>query len=244
MEVIVRADGSVCPKCGGTGIIVTEAAEAKKCDCGAWQELQYRQACERARITNRNIKKRLDTFVASGGDPEKLAIKNAATSYANTFTPDDKGLLLRGGVGTGKTHIAVGVLKRVLYRGHSGLFCNVTDFLQRLKNSYSLGASSFGRKSGDAEDERDVMEEMQEVDLLVLDDLGAESPSAWSQDRIYLIVNSRYEMAKPMVVTTNCTDAELHEKIGPRTLSRLWEMCEVLDFPDGDYRREKMRQNL
>ena len=94
-----------------------------------------------------------------------------------------------------------------------------------------------------AVDGSELLDELVAPDLLVLDDLGAEATKGWINDKIYLIINRRYELDRPIVVTTNLDLAELERKLGERTASRLWEMCDaeaLFEFPDVDYRREHM----
>lgn len=221
-----------CPKCGGYGLIVGEDGGVRRCDCGLWEDKQLGFALERARIPNRFLGKTMESFKVPKGDGERREIKKIAGSYAQAFTPDEQhGLLLRGGTGTGKTHVATAILHEILRNGFSGLYCNVTDLMARLRASYDRHSS---------DNEEAILEELVETDLLVLDDLGAEIPTAWVRDRLYLVINRRYEAARATIVTTNCDDGELRERIGDkmgeRVVSRLHEMCEIVVFPEGDYR--------
>jgi DNA replication protein DnaC len=121
----------------------------------------------------------------------------------------------------------------VLDRGFHGIYCNVTDLLDRLRGSYRQGAD---------EEEAEILADMEGAELLVLDDLGAEKATDWVRDRLYLIVNRRYENSKPLIVTTNCDDVELRDRVGPRIVSRLYEMCAPVDkFPEEDYRYARLR---
>ena len=77
------------------------------------------------------------------------------------------------------------------------------------------------------------------VDLLHLDDVGAENTTPWVLEELYSIVNTRYEEQRSMVITTNLTDPEqLREQIGPRTVSRLDEMCDDIPVFGPDRRAE------
>jgi DNA replication protein DnaC len=75
------------------------------------------------------------------------------------------------------------------------------------------------------------------VDLLHLDDLGAEKTSAWVLEQLYSIVNARYEAQKSILITTNLQREALAEQIGERTVSRLEEMCEILPLTGADKRK-------
>ena len=107
------------------------------------------------------------------------------------------------------------------------------DFFTRLRDTFA----------GDTEyDEMDLLDKVARVNLLVLDDLGAEQPSVWKLDRLYALVNKRYEQNSPIIVTTNKLDVnDLEDFIGPRIVSRLCEMCQIMDkFPNADYRKKDL----
>ena len=223
----------VCSRCAGTGLIAHPDGSSEICPCGAWEKAQSRSSVNRARIPKRYLGKTLDSFENRKGDPVRTALKQGAKSWATDFANADRGLLLHGVTGCGKTHIAIGILHEVITRGHSGLYCNVTDLLTRLRHSYHSEAE---------EREERILEEADNVDLLVLDDMGAEAVTDWVRDRLYLIVNRRYESQKLLIVTTNCDHAELRERIGRRTASRLYEMCEdSFEFPHDDFRWSHLR---
>ncbi|MBI5154380.1 ATP-binding protein [Candidatus Poribacteria bacterium] len=225
--------GEPCPHCGGYGLIAAPDGTVSKCECGQWDGLQAGLGLRRARIPRRFAGKNLATFKGSSRTKAGEA-RRIAESYASSFSAtEEKGLLLRGGTGTGKTHLAVGILAEVIRRGYSGIYYNFTDLLAQFRDSY---------RSTTEPGELDMLEEMDAADLLVLDDLGAEMLSDWVRDRLYLIINRRYEIARPMIITTNCDDYELRERLGPRVVSRLYEMCATLDkFPEEDYRYAHMR---
>ena len=223
-----------CPKCSDTGLIFNAAGMLAPCDCGKWEEMQCAARYHAAQIPPRFRNKRLDSYEARRGETGQQEVKSSAKSYAQGFnTREHKGLLLRGSTGVGKTHIAVGILMEVLDHGMSGLYCNVTDLLSRLRDTYQQGSS---------DKEGEILEDLDRVDLLVLDDLGAEKSTEWVLDRLYLVVNRRYENARPLIVTTNCDDAALRERVGARIVSRLYEMCMLIDqFPEQDHRMSRMR---
>jgi DNA replication protein DnaC len=83
----------------------------------------------------------------------------------------------------------------------------------------------------------DLLEQLKRVDLLHIDDVGAEKTSPWVLEQLYSIVNSRYEDERAIMITTNLERAELAEQINERTVSRLEEMCEILPLSGSDRRR-------
>lgn len=228
---------SVCEKCGGAGFILTEKG-AVPCECRADQLLRMRLAS--ASIPPRYKNKSIDTF--KGNDKKRKALRNEARAYVKSFKPRRKseikqGLLFIGCTGCGKTHLSVGILNAVIQKGNTGYFCNVVDFFMRLRDTY-YGDTNY--------DEKDMIDKVNSVDLLVLDDLGAEKPSEWIRDRLYTLVNRRYESNLPILVTTNKRDVEeLSDHVGERVVSRLCEMCAVLDnFPNEDYRMKGLDLQL
>jgi DNA replication protein DnaC len=85
------------------------------------------------------------------------------------------------------------------------------------------------RRTYDAEPGQDsylaLFELLTSVDLLHIDDLGAEKRSDWVLEQLYALVNERYESQRSILVTTNLDEAALEDQIGPRTVSRLVEIC-------------------
>jgi DNA replication protein DnaC len=138
-----------------------------------------------------------------------------------------RGLWLMGDVGTGKTTLAMLVSKAALEAGRSVAIYSLPRLLAEL------------RKSFDEDSDRsflELLDRLAAVDLLHVDDLGAERTSPWVIEQLYSIVNSRYEEERSMVVTTNLQREELVEQIGERTVSRLTEMCDELPLFGHDRR--------
>lgn len=225
---------AVCEKCHGYGYLIVEGV-AHRCDCGLLDTISGKARFGTADIPRRFATKDFNNFKVEKGDKERAAILNLARNYATTFNAEEnEGLLLRGIPGSGKTHIAVAILKEIIRRGHTGYYANFNDLLSRLRESYNQAGG---------ETEAGLLAVVDSVELLVLDDVGAESTSDWVRDRLYLIINRRYENAKPTIITTNCDEAELEARIGPRTASRLYEMCATAfpPFPRQDYRKLQMK---
>src|SRR5690606_27627521 len=127
----------ICPDCGGTGILFTADGESSKCPCGAFDRARLADRIGAARLPKKYLTRTLETFAVEKGDALRASLRQGAMSFADTIEDHDRGLLLRGVTGCGKTHIAVGILHRAMDAGFSGLYCNVTDLLTRLRASYS-----------------------------------------------------------------------------------------------------------
>jgi DNA replication protein DnaC len=145
-----------------------------------------------------------------------------------------KGVWLYGDPGTGKTTLAMLVSKRALELGHSVAIYSLPKLLARIRRTYD---SEPGGDSYLA-----FFERLTSVDLLHIDDLGAEKRSDWVLEQLYALINERYESEQSILVTTNLDEPELKEQIGSRTVSRLVEMCGECMVPmHGEDRREPMQ---
>jgi DNA replication protein DnaC len=142
------------------------------------------------------------------------------------YEATSNGLLLMGPVGTGKTHLAVAVMRAI----QAGVLISAIELLQEILESYRTHAGC------------PRLELARDTELLVLDDLGAEASGDWATREIFELIGYRYEMALPLIVTTNCTLASLGKRLGPRTVSRLSEMCEVVQLSGPDYRIKKAKR--
>ena len=103
--------------------------------------------------------------------------------------------------------------------------------------------ATFDAQAGE-ESYADFFERLCEVDLLHIDDLGAEKQTEWVLEQLYALINERYEREKPIVVTTNLSQEELETQIGERTVSRLIEICgEALPLWGEDARQKPRLRN-
>lgn len=146
-----------------------------------------------------------------------------------------RGLYFCGDVGTGKTHLAVAVLNELIHRKRvPSLFVTVPEFLDNVRGAYNVP----GR------DMDEWMEAVKNAEFLVLDDLGSERPSAWVQERLFVIVNHRYREALPTVFTSNIGPKDLAAQLGERTASRIIAMCDWISLEGEDYREAEVRRGL
>jgi DNA replication protein DnaC len=153
-------------------------------------------------------------------DKGRAPVLTAVRAYADAIGENldqGHGLWLMGDVGTGKTTLAMLVSKAAAEAGRTVAIYSLPRLLARIRRTY------------DAESGEDsylqFFERLTSVDLLQIDDLGAEKSSDWVLEQLYALVDERYESQRAMVVTTNLDQASLEEQIGPRTVSRLVEIC-------------------
>jgi DNA replication protein DnaC len=141
-----------------------------------------------------------------------------------------RGLWLMGNVGTGKTTLAMLVSRAALNAGRSVAIYSLPRLLAEIRTTF------------DESSERSyvqLLDRLAAIDLLHIDDLGAERTSPWVLEQLYALINARYEYERSMVITTNIIDPdELCEQIGDRTVSRLTEMCDQIPLDGNDNRLE------
>ena len=187
-----------------------------------------------AKIPPRYRSCELETFVTYPNE-KLLKTVERARRFIDAFPVVDKGLLLIGPPGIGKTHIAVAVLRQVvLDTGVRGLYYDTRHLLTTIRSTYNPVTRT---------SEVDILRPVMEAELLVLDDLGAERPTDWVEETMNLIVNTRYNDRRPTIFTSNYEDVEdledldsLLVRVGFRMHSRLREMCEFLEYSGPDYR--------
>jgi len=169
-----------------------------------------------------------ETFIPEGYglNEEKRHNLRAAYETALEFAREPKGwLILKGGYGCGKTHLAAAIANYRVSRGHPVIFAVVPDLLDHLR-------ATFSPSSPTTYDER--FERIRTAPLLILDDLGTHSSTPWAQEKLYQIFNYRYNAQLPTVITTN---HDL-EEIDIRLRSRMADpaLCRIVTILAPDFR--------
>jgi DNA replication protein DnaC len=213
-----------CPLgvCDGSGWILGPEDVARPCECRA-----PRLARRRAKGVASTIPKRfrgvsfdrppVSDMAQSKGSAEVVKAVRAFTDAIDENLNAGRGLWLMGDTGTGKTTLAMIVSKAAVEAGRTVAVYSLPRLLARIRRTYDgeAGEDSYLQFFG----------RLTSVDLLHIDDLGAEKSSDWVLEQLYAIVDERYEAERSMVVTTNLDQSSLEEQIGPRTVSRLVEIC-------------------
>jgi DNA replication protein DnaC len=216
-----RADAS-CPLgvCDGSGWVPLEDDPNTSRPC----------ACRERRV-NRSLSGRMGTgipkrFRGVSFDRKPICdLDRHVLSHVRSFVRDidarieaGDGLWFTGDLGTGKTSLAMLVSKTALDAGHSVAIYSVPRLLAEIKDTYD-------RDSGDSY--MQLFRRLCAVDLLHLDDLGAERSTDWVLEQLYSIVNERWQEQRSIVVTSNLMDLDaVREQVGTRTVSRLLEICD------------------
>ncbi len=216
--------------CDGSGWIEVDDLSARPCECRA-----LRAKRKQSRRLGTGIPKR---FRGVGFDRQPIAdMDPALTREIRSFVRDiggnldaGKGLWLFGDVGTGKTSLAMLVSKAALESGRSVAIYSLPRLLSDIKETYEdRSQTSY----------MELFERLVGVDLLHIDDLGAEKRTEWVLEQLYSIINERWQEQRSVVVTTNLLDVdELRAQIGPRTVSRLHEMCALIPIMGRDRRMQ------
>jgi DNA replication protein DnaC len=214
--------------CDGSGWIETEPGTAKPCAC---RGIKAKRAASRKLGTG--IPKRFrgvgfDRQPIADMDKGLLTPVRAFIRNIDDNLEEGRGFWFFGDVGTGKTSLAMLVSKSALEAGRSVAIYSMPRLLADIKETY------------EDRSERSYMqlfERLCSVDLLHIDDLGAEKRTEWVLEQLYAIVNERWQEQKSMVVTTNLLDPEeLRAQIGARTVSRVTEMCVQIPIMGRDRR--------
>src|SRR5690625_1693087 len=158
---------------------------------------------------------------------ELAKAKQDITNYINEFD-GTKNLLLHGSYGTGKSHLSIAVTKELMEKGFQCLFLSLPKLLTKIKETYN--------NKGVTEDE--LLDMIQRVDLLVLDDLGAEHNTDWVNSKLFEVLDSR--AGKATIYTTNLNSKDLRERINERNFSRIMENTQVIRMNGRDYRRKEL----
>lgn len=219
MSRVMRSANEPCPyeECDGSGFVIDEVARTTSiCRCRP-----QRLAAAKAHKLSSVIPKRY-AGVSFDRSPVTL-IDPGVVSEVRRYCDDveanlerGQGLWLMGDVGTGKTTLAMLVSRAARMAGKTVAIYSLPRLLSELRKTFDESADMSYLQ---------LMDGLIGVDLLHIDDVGAEKTSDWVLEQLYAIVNGRYEDQRSVVLTTNLDPMALEDQIGARTVSRLLEMC-------------------
>ncbi len=209
-----------CPLglCDGSGFLVEEATNtARDCDCRPGRIASARTRSLAGRIPRRYQGVSFDRPPVSDlarTAPEQIRAVRRYVQAIDENLDAGRGLWIHGDVGTGKTTLAMLVSKAALDAGRSVAIYSLPRLLNLLRESLESDGGLL-----------DFIDRLGAVDLLHIDDLGAENQTEWVLEQLYSIVNTRYEAERAILATTNLMPDQLDARLGPRTVSRLVEIC-------------------
>ena len=213
--------------CDGSGFVFDDATNtAYDCRCRALRIVKAKARSLSAVIPKRYRDVGFDRWPVTEIDPPIVAATRRFTESIDSKLDAGRGLWFMGRVGTGKTTLAMLVSKAALEAGRSVAIYSLPRLLNEIRDTHRAERSHV-----------DLLDRLTAVDLLHIDDVGAERTTDWVLEELYSIVNARYEDERSMVITTNIDDREaLCEQIAERTVSRLTEMCDQLPLGGEDQR--------
>ena len=220
------SEADTCPHCHGAGFVRRELplghpefGQALPCPC-VDDESQDERLSRLHRYSNLGPLTRLtfDNLIRRGrsADPRDQTRFQRCADDAEAFARDPEGWrVLVGASGCGKTHVAVAIANRCLERGVPALFVVVPDLLDHLRAAYRP----------DAELRYDqLFEQVRNAPVLILDDLGTQSATPWAQEKLFQLINHRYNARLPTVITTNVPlrkfDERLRTRLGDPSLAQ------------------------
>ncbi len=252
-----------CSICGGTTWVVEEGG-ARRCECFTRDYDHNRKA--HAGIPPSMLGCTLKNYYPQ--NPSQMEVLTTVGRYVRNFEEhfgSGMGLLLRGPVGTGKTHLAAAALRELVEKGYTGLFLNFVHVIEQIRLSFDPNYES---------SEPDITARLRNCHVVVMDELGAVRPTDFVFDKMYDIINQCLERNVSVIFTTNYRDEivkgrpasstsvdfdsleelarpsaaankaqlnlhTLNERIGERLRSRILGKCVDLTLDGKDYRLRK-----
>ena len=224
---------------------------SKPCSCQF--ERQQAARLNRLKVPAKFAQATLDSYIAG---PQTFQALSMARRYVDEFIPGQTrtGLLFYGPVGVGKTHLGIGILKKLAEeKGIEGRMVDLRDLLDQLRSSYDE------RNERSQESQAQILASLLKTDLILIDELGAATPSDWVYETLELLIGTLYNRSMPVIVTTNLCNRgpgaayqdrdneyarttiqpTLGDRIGARMYSRLQQMCRPIEINGPDWRQLK-----
>jgi DNA replication protein DnaC len=242
-----------CPHCRDTGFVAqSDAFRARRQRCVCQEALARFRAFEAVSVPARHASSTRATFQA--GNRQQTVVLGAVSKYLANFEPgqDNRGLILYGDVGRGKTHLLAALLRElVLTKGVRARFVEFSHLLADLKAGFDTGQGSASR-----------IDPLVDIEVLGIDELGKGRATDFEGTVIDEIVSRRYNAMRPIVATTNFAPGgatgsatanaaeralgtgsapSLRDRVGDRVYSRLRETCDFVPVLGEDYRERRRR---
>ncbi|MDR0128655.1 ATP-binding protein [Priestia megaterium] len=259
VEAVIQANTTtshskprVCKHCGREVPMMEVEVFGRKrmvqpvCECEAEEKKRFEEEAEKVQrkkdinklFSIHNLGERfkessIDSFMPRPGAEN---VYKFAKIYVNEFDSwGEESLILWGVPGNGKSHLAAAIANELDSKGKIVVFISMPELLEKIR-------STFNKESHETEDK--IMKALQDCDLLIIDDIGAEKVTEWVEDIIFRIVDGRYRKKQPILATSNLRPDLLADKIGERSYDRLTEMSQSIENKSTSYRKEKAAKRM
>lgn len=161
----------------------------------------------------------------------KVVLESCQT-YAERFSMNSPSILMYGNTGLGKTHLSLAIAHNVLQKGYTVLYDSTINFMQHIEKEHFK----------ENEENTDTLQTVLDCDLLVMDDLGTEMTTKFTQSILYTIINTRMNQKKPTIISTNLNPVQIKNRYEERIASRILYTYRVFLFAGKDVRELKLQQ--
>ena len=221
--------------------ISEDSIEYERCNCNKskeyWKEIDNKEYEQQKRKRIRNIintiykqnyigrklqEMHLENFYFDSSNKNVLDAVNDYINKNKDIMKSDS-LIIMGKSDTGKTHLAAAIANKLIENDKTVLMERLTNLLDRIRETYENNTKS----------ENELIEIYSNVDMLIIDDLGTEKISSWALEKLYTIIQNRYENGLPIIITTRFNKEGLIERFSyskdsnlvDAMISKLYQMC-------------------
>ncbi len=226
-------DQVTCDVCQGLGLVTKDVpvghadfGKAFPCPACTIHDKRIQGMLSKISRLDSHDDKTFDMFKLQPDDYSNQAVSSleGALNVAMQYAAAPRGwLVIQGACGTGKTHLAAAIGHQAISQNIRTIFVTAPDLLDHLRNTYAPDAEiTYDQK----------FEQMSQVDLLILDDLGAENQTPWAREKLYQLLNHRHHAKLATVITTNLEKLEFPERIRSRMYDANLTITSVINAPD------------
>jgi len=213
---------SKCPKCAVEHLEESKRKQREAAEVGHRIRIDTCVKNFESCVPSRFKHATLDNFVADTQQKqEKLNyFERYSAAFGNKIQETGGGLILTGNPGTGKTHLAIGLGRELASVGWHVSYVNLTNLIRRIRATWK----------DDTKSEDEVIRRLQDLNLLIIDEIGAQTGSDNERNIIFEIINGRYEQVKPTIIISNYSVKEVADFISERSVDRITQGGAVLNF--------------